>query len=179
MDMDDIASPTVVYSNNHTCWNWSKTETTKGLKHLNLWEKYVHKYQQEDFTFQIKHISGKINCADVFTKEFRDSAHFRTLRNSFMSCQESFLLRQTTFSQRILIHPAANLTILSRLPTSPPKQSVQQTFSSPSLPLPHYLTQILSTLGFILDILVPVQEDLVRGLGSRLESIFLGLNLVP
>ena len=68
IDIIDITSPTVVYNDNTSCCNWAKTTITKGLKHLIIWENFVHKCQQEYCIVQIEHISGKINCADIFTK---------------------------------------------------------------------------------------------------------------
>ena len=138
--MPDIALPTFVYKDNRKCYDWAKKTTTKGLKHLNLQENVVRECQQEDFSVQIKHISGNINCADIFTKELRNIAHFRTLRNSFMCSRKSFLQRQINFSQRTNPHSAPNHTVLPRLPASPPKQSVHKTPATPSLRLPHPLS---------------------------------------
>ena len=39
-------------------------------------------------TISVSHISGKCNIADIFTKEIRDSANFRRLRDAFM-CRAS------------------------------------------------------------------------------------------
>ncbi len=40
---------------------------------------------------QVSRIPGKLNLSDIFTKEFRDSTHFLSLRDSFMitSCDFS------------------------------------------------------------------------------------------
>jgi hypothetical protein len=42
-------------------------------------------------TINIQHVSGKINPADIFTKEMRDGAHFRHLQDSFMSRLSDFI----------------------------------------------------------------------------------------
>ena len=101
---------------------------------------------------------GKINCADIFTKELCNIVHFWALRNSFMCSHKSFLQRQITLSQKTPSQPNTNCTVLPTYPASPPKQSVQQKIASPSLSLPNYLPHILSTLGFLLDRLVQVQQ---------------------
>ena len=36
LDVSDIYQPTNLFNKNHSCVNWSKSTTTKGLKHLNL-----------------------------------------------------------------------------------------------------------------------------------------------
>ena len=38
----------------------------------------------------IHHIPGKINCADIFTKELKDASHFCLLRDSFMLKRSQF-----------------------------------------------------------------------------------------
>ena len=89
--------------------------------------------------------------------------------------------RQITFSQQTTPQPAANSTVLPRLPASPSKQSVHQIFASPSLPLPNSLSHILSMilfLLFLLIILVLVQRAWVGVLGSRIDSIHSGLDPV-
>ena len=69
LDMTDISLPTFVYNDNRICCDWAKTTITMGLKHLNIRENFFRECQREDFSVQIKHISGNINCADIFTKE--------------------------------------------------------------------------------------------------------------
>ena len=44
------------------------------------------------------HIPGNINPSDIFTKETRDAAHFRTLRDSFMISAEKFHTFMTSSS---------------------------------------------------------------------------------
>ena len=39
----------------------------------------------------VKHVSGKINPSDIFTKKMSDGTHFRRLRDSFMSHLSDFL----------------------------------------------------------------------------------------
>ncbi len=42
----------------------------------------------------ILHVSGRVNPADIFTKEMRDGAHFQQLRDSFM-CRLSAFIQQS------------------------------------------------------------------------------------
>jgi hypothetical protein len=49
--------------------------TSKATQHIELCKNSVHKWVQ-DKTLQVKHISGKINPADIITKEMRDGMHF-------------------------------------------------------------------------------------------------------
>jgi hypothetical protein len=46
-----------------------------------------------DGILNLLHVKGCVNPADIFTKEMRDGAHFRRLRDSFM-CQLSNFLHQ-------------------------------------------------------------------------------------
>jgi hypothetical protein len=65
------------------CVNWSKCTTTKGLRHIQMKENRVRESILTNFV-TIKHIDGKINLADLFTKEMRDISHFVELRDLFM-----------------------------------------------------------------------------------------------
>ena len=38
----------------------------------------------ENKTLNVLHVSGRVNPADIFTKEMWDGAHFRRLQDSFM-----------------------------------------------------------------------------------------------
>ncbi len=89
MCLPDVTTPTVVYNDNQACVDWSSAVTTKGIKHVNLRENRVRE-AQADGHIQVKHIPGIINSADIFTKELKDSAHFRRLRDSFMVSKANF-----------------------------------------------------------------------------------------
>jgi hypothetical protein len=80
----DIAQPTLIYNDNDACVRWSYNMTSKAAHHIKLRENSVREWVQ-DKTIAVKHIAGKINPADIFTKEMHDGAHFRWLRDSFMS----------------------------------------------------------------------------------------------
>jgi hypothetical protein len=87
LDVKHIFMPevNVVYNDNQACVNWSKQCTSKGLRHIQMKENRV----RENITsalVTIRHIEGKINLADIFTKEMKDTSHFVELRDLFM-CQ--------------------------------------------------------------------------------------------
>ena len=54
------------------------------MKRVNLQESAVRESKVLK-VLTVHHIAGKINPADLLTKELRDGAHFRRLRDSFMS----------------------------------------------------------------------------------------------
>ena len=87
--LPDLAEPTTVYNDNEACVIWANGFTTKGLRHMEQRENYVRELIQ-DGAVCVKHVAGKCNPSDIFTKEMRDSAHFRRLRDSFMSRAVSF-----------------------------------------------------------------------------------------
>ena len=64
--------PIKVYNDNNTCVCWSKSTTTKGLRHMTIRENTIRESLSNN-TVSIKHIEGKINIADVFTKELKDA----------------------------------------------------------------------------------------------------------
>ncbi len=77
---DFMPSTNIIYNDNKACVNWSKSCTTKGLRHIQMRENRVRENMQNQFV-QICHINGKTNLADLFTKEMRDTAHFVELRD--------------------------------------------------------------------------------------------------
>ena len=89
MHLSDTTTPTIIYNDNQACVDWSSTVTTKGIKHVNLHENRVREAQVAGH-IRVQHIPGLINSADIFTKELKDSAHFRRLRDSFMVSKSNF-----------------------------------------------------------------------------------------
>jgi hypothetical protein len=85
LGVKDIFMPSVniVYNDNMACVNWSKCTTTKGLRHIQMKENRVRESIHSKFV-TIKHIEGKINLADIFTKEMKDTSHFVVLRDLIM-----------------------------------------------------------------------------------------------
>jgi hypothetical protein len=76
---------TVIYNDNKACIEWSKKATTKGLRCIQMRENRISENVLSHFV-SIEHIYGKLNVADIFTKEMKDIAHFVELRDLFM-CQ--------------------------------------------------------------------------------------------
>ena len=74
---------TTIFNDNNACVDWSKRCTTKGLRHIQMKENRVHENSDSKFV-SVNHIDGKINIADIFTKEMKDTTHFVTLRDLFM-----------------------------------------------------------------------------------------------
>jgi hypothetical protein len=86
----DIASPTILYNKNSACVKWTHNMTSKAARHIELCKNSVREWVR-DKTVDIRHVAGRINLADIFTKEMRDGAHFWRLPDSFMSCMSDFL----------------------------------------------------------------------------------------
>ena len=88
--MPDGSTRTTVYNDNKACVQWASSCTSKGVKHINLRENHVRESHQSQ-TVNITHIPGIINPSDIFTKEMKDGAHFRRLRDSMMVSKAAFL----------------------------------------------------------------------------------------
>jgi len=90
LDMSDALPATQVYNDNQAAVDWVVSLTNKGTKHINLRETSVREAHL-DSEVAVHHIPGKINPADIFTKEMKDDAHFRRLRDCFMVSHAAFL----------------------------------------------------------------------------------------
>jgi hypothetical protein len=86
----DIASPTILYNENSACMKWTHNMTSKAARHIEHRKNSVREWVR-DKTVDVCHVANRINPANIFTKEMRDSAHFWRLRNSFMSRMSDFL----------------------------------------------------------------------------------------
>ena len=73
----------IIYNDNNACVQWSKSMTSKGLRHIQMRENRIRENIATKFIC-INHIGGKINLADVFTKEMKDTLHFVEIRDLFM-----------------------------------------------------------------------------------------------
>ena len=87
--MADAQLTTPVYNDNQACVQWSHSLTKKGVKHINLKENMVREAHQAKHV-DVAHIPGVINSSDIFTKEIKDAAHFRRLRDSMMVSLANF-----------------------------------------------------------------------------------------
>jgi hypothetical protein len=90
LGVEDIFMPstTTIFNDNNACVQWSKAATSKGLRHIQMRENRVRENIVSKFV-QVCHINGKINLADVFTKEMKDTSHFVEIRDLFMCHQLS------------------------------------------------------------------------------------------
>jgi deoxyuridine 5'-triphosphate nucleotidohydrolase len=81
---DLMHPPTTIYNDNSACVCWSKATTTKGLRHIQMRENAIREAVATDFV-SVQHIEGKLNLADMFTKEDRDTEHFIQVRDHIMT----------------------------------------------------------------------------------------------
>jgi len=88
--IDDTDSATTIYNDNDACVKWCHNLTTKGNRHIEHRENATREWVA-DGSLAVSHVSGKCNPSDIFTKEMRDGANFRRLRDSFMSRASDFL----------------------------------------------------------------------------------------
>ena len=111
-DIPDSAAPTVLYNDNEACVKWSYNMTSKAARHIELRDNSIREWVQ-DKTLDVKHVAGKVNPADIFTKEMRNGAHFRRHRDSFMSrlsdflCDSILVVHHTTHQTPNTVSPAA------------------------------------------------------------------------
>ena len=92
-DITDTLAPSPLYNDNAPCIKWSHNMTSKKIWHMELQENLVWEWVQ-DKVLNVLHVKGRVNPADIFTKEMRDGAHFRRLRDSFV-CRLSLYLQQS------------------------------------------------------------------------------------
>ena len=92
-DIADTVVASHLYRDIEACVRWSNNMTTKQIRHMEMRENAVREWVQ-DASLKVLHVSGRINPADIFTKEMRGGAHFRRLRDSFM-CPLSKFLQQS------------------------------------------------------------------------------------
>ncbi|KAL7536700.1 hypothetical protein ACHAWF_005540, partial [Thalassiosira exigua] len=94
--IEDDLETTVLYNNNEACirCQWSHNMTVKRTHHTeNKKENSLQEWVQEG-SLAVRHDRDRVNPADIFTKEMKDGATFRRLRDSFMS-------RSAVFSRRL------------------------------------------------------------------------------
>ena len=91
--------PIKVYNDNNACICWSKSTTTQGLRHMTIRENVIQE-SVSNKTVSIKHIEGKINIADIFTKELKDTQLFITLRNLITSIAPNTSILNDSLEER-------------------------------------------------------------------------------
>ena len=89
-ELNDLDEPTEVFNDNESCVAWAHNMTSKRIRHMSLKDNAVREWVAKG-VLDILHVPGKLNPADIFTKEMKDGAHFRRLRDSFMCRLSSFL----------------------------------------------------------------------------------------
>jgi hypothetical protein len=87
--LPNINAPSVLYNDNDACVMWSYNMTSKSARHIELCKNSVCEWAQDN-TLNVKHVSGKLNPANIVTKKMHDGAHFRKLQDSFMSRLSEF-----------------------------------------------------------------------------------------
>ena len=88
--MNDLNEATEVFNDNESCVAWAHNMTSKRIRHMSLKDNSVREWVL-DGVLDVLHVPGKLNPVDIFTKEMEDGAHFRRLRDSFMSPLSSFI----------------------------------------------------------------------------------------
>jgi hypothetical protein len=88
--IDDCKSLTPLYNDNDACVKWCHNMTTKGNSHIKNKENSIQEWVA-DGSISVSHVSGKCNVSDIFTKEMRNCANFRRLRDSFMCRSSNYL----------------------------------------------------------------------------------------
>jgi hypothetical protein len=79
LGLDEANDPTIIWNDNQGCVDWTKgTSVSKKLRHLNMRELVVRQYQKLG-KITIRHIEGKANISNIFTKEIKDPVHFRSM----------------------------------------------------------------------------------------------------
>ena len=85
-----MVAPSLLYNDNAACIQWAHNMTSKKIRHMELCKNAVCEWVH-DGAITVCHIKGRVNPADIFTKEMMDGAHFWRLRDSFMCRLSNFL----------------------------------------------------------------------------------------
>ena len=91
LGLPDVNTPTPVLNDNRGSLDWieSGCRPSKKLRHENLAELGIAEAKaHNEVTFHW--IAGKINSADIFTKEDNDVKHYTTLRDGMLLPREDF-----------------------------------------------------------------------------------------
>ena len=76
--------PTPIFNDNMACVQWSHNKTNRSMRHIQIRENLIRENIQNG-KMSVTHITGKINPADIFTKEDKDPTHYILLRNFILS----------------------------------------------------------------------------------------------
>ena len=91
-----MPKPTPVYNDNRACVLWSESMTTKGLRHVQIRENGVREMVQNN-SIKVLHIEGKVNPADILTKEDKDTEHYCSVRNTILTELQTVRRASITF----------------------------------------------------------------------------------
>ena len=116
--ISDCKSSTPLFNDNDACVKWCHNMTTKGNRHIENKENSTREWVA-DGTISISHVSGKSNVSDIFTKEMRDGANFRRLRDSFM-CRSSDYIKGILPGVPTPSDPPLSLPVLAQSTTTIP-----------------------------------------------------------
>ena len=93
-----IRHPITIHNDNTGAVQWSKGTTTKKMKWVDLRENLI---QENVITnnIQVTHKPGKNNVSDILTKEFKDTLHYLSARDSVLMNVSDFLKPETPKSK--------------------------------------------------------------------------------
>ena len=98
--LKDGEGPIAVYNDNEACVKWCYNMTSKNIRHMELKDNSVREWCN-DGTIKVLHVAGKCNVSDIFTKEIRDKALFRRLRDAFMTRLSDFVRGRSSGSHPV------------------------------------------------------------------------------
>jgi hypothetical protein len=81
--------PVPICNDNCCAVDWSRSFSTKGMRHLNIRENAVCEAQHLQ-EVSICHFSGKCNPAEIFTKEFKSDSTFCSICDLFLFPSSKF-----------------------------------------------------------------------------------------
>jgi len=78
LEQELLSKKTRIYNDNMACVIWTSNKTSKGLRYVQIRENATI---ENLHLFDIQHINGKLNIADIFSKEVKDAQQFINMRN--------------------------------------------------------------------------------------------------
>jgi hypothetical protein len=103
-DISDMVAPSPLYNDNAACIQWAHDMTSKKIRHMELRENVVRKWVHNGI-LTVLHIKGRVNPAEIFTKEMQYGAHFWRLRDSFMGQLSDFLHQSLLVIRHLHLFP--------------------------------------------------------------------------
>jgi len=82
LEKDLLKNKTKIYNDNMACVIWTSNKTSKGLRYIQIRENAT---RENKHLFDIQHISGKLNIADIFSKEVKDAKQFIQMRDTIVT----------------------------------------------------------------------------------------------